>query len=207
MYLSRLTLNPRQPQARRDLSDPYEMHRTLSRAFSADATTPPARFLWRLERAASFQSSTVVLVQSTQRADWSVIDSLAEYADEILGNKAIDLDVLICEGARYRFRLLANPTVTRAGKRYGLLREEDQVAWLARQGERNGFQLHGCMTGASERLRVNQRRTSNRITVDTALFDGLLEVQAPERMKAALHNGLGHAKALGLGLLSIARVA
>jgi CRISPR system Cascade subunit CasE len=205
MYLSRLTLNPRQPQARRDLSDPYEMHRTLSRAFVVDAATPPARFLWRLESGAGFQPSTVVLVQSATRADWSVFDPMAAYADEILGNKAIDLDALIRDGARYRFRLLANPTVTRAGKRYGLVREDDQVAWLARQGERNGFRLHGCVRGASERLRVNQKRTPNRITVDTALFDGLLEVESSSLVKTALRNGLGHAKAFGLGLLSVAR--
>ena len=49
MYLSRLTLDPRQPQARRDLGDAYDMHRTLTRAFALDATTLPPRFLWRLD--------------------------------------------------------------------------------------------------------------------------------------------------------------
>ncbi len=36
MYLSKLTLDPRHPQARRDLGDAYEMHRTLARAFAPD---------------------------------------------------------------------------------------------------------------------------------------------------------------------------
>ncbi|MGH9440620.1 MAG: type I-E CRISPR-associated protein Cas6/Cse3/CasE, partial [Terriglobia bacterium] len=30
MFLTKLTLDPRSRDARRDLSDPYEMHRTLT---------------------------------------------------------------------------------------------------------------------------------------------------------------------------------
>lgn len=206
MYLSKLSLDPRQPQARRDLSDPYEMHRTLSRAFAQDATTPPARFLWRLERSADCQPSSVVLVQSAMPANWCILDGMEAYAKEIHGNKAVDLEALIQEGARYRFRLLANPTVTRVGKRYGLVREDEQLAWLSRQGERGGFCLHGCMRGLGERLQVRQGRTSNRMTIDTALFEGVLEVVEPEQMRTVLRSGFGHAKALGLGLLSIARL-
>lgn len=207
MYLSRLTLDPRHPQARRDLSDAYEMHRTLARAFVPDMDTPPARFLWRLERRADYQTSSVVLVQSEQLADWSVLDPLAGYATETLGNKPVDLEMLVQAGARYRFRLLVNPTVTRAGKRYGLTREEEQRAWLARQGDKHGFVVLGCERGASERLQVRQGRTGNRITIHSALFEGVLEALAPDRLRQGVINGFGHGKALGLGLLSLARIS
>ena len=33
MYLSRLILNPRSRQVRNELADPYEMHRTVCKAF------------------------------------------------------------------------------------------------------------------------------------------------------------------------------
>lgn len=206
MYLSKLSLDPRQPQARRDLSDAYEMHRTLARAFAPDDETSPARFLWRLERRADYQPSSVVLVQSSQPADWSRLDSLVGYTSEILPNKPVDLEALVQPDARYRFRLLANPTVTREGKRYGLTREEDQLAWIARQGERHGFSVLGCVRGANERLQVRQGRTGNRITVHTALFEGVLEAVAPDRLRQAVLSGLGHGKALGLGLFSLAKV-
>lgn len=205
MFLSKLILDPRHPQARRDLSDAYEMHRTLARAFAPDAETAPARFLWRLERRANTQPSSVVLVQSAQPADWSVLDALPGYADEVRANKAVDLDALIQPGARYRFRLLANPTVTRGGKRYGLTREDEQLAWLARQGERHGFSVLGCVRGADERLQVRQGRGGNRITLHTALFEGLLQANAPEIFRQSLLNGFGHGKAMGLGMLSLAR--
>jgi CRISPR system Cascade subunit CasE len=206
MFLSKLTLDPRHPQARRDLSDAYEMHRTLARTFALDAQTPPARFLWRLERRADYQPSSVVLVQSAQPADWSVLNSLLGYADEIIPNKDVNLEVLIQPDARYRFRLLANPTVTREGKRYGLTQEEEQLDWIARQGERHGFSVLGCLRSADERLQVRQGRGGNRITLHTALFEGLLQADSPESLRQGLLNGFGHGKAMGLGLLSLARV-
>ncbi|MEF8718139.1 MAG: type I-E CRISPR-associated protein Cas6/Cse3/CasE [Candidatus Accumulibacter necessarius] len=214
MYLSKLTLDPRHPQARRDLGDAYEMHRTLARAFAPTAVSPPHRFLWRLERRTGLWSSgaysgalpSVVLIQSAQMADWSVLDSHPGYAEEIRPNKLLDLDVLLQAGARYRFRLLANPTVTRVGKRYGLTREEDQLAWMVRQGERHGFSILGCVRAAEERLQVRQGRTGNRITVHTALFDGTFQADCVEALRKGLSNGFGHARALGLGLLSMARI-
>lgn len=207
MFLSKLTLNPHHPQARRDLSDAYEMHRTLARAFAPDAEAVPARFLWRLERGTDYQPSSVVLVQSAQPADWSALNAFPGYADEIHANKTVDLEILIQPGARYRFRLLANPTVTREGKRYGLTREHEQLAWIVRQGERHGFSVLGCVRGANERLQVRQGRGGNHITLHTALFDGLLRADAPEILRQSVLNGFGHGKAMGLGMLSLARLA
>ena len=59
------------------------------------------------------------------------------------------------------------------------------------------------MTGAA-RLAVKQARSGHRITVDTVRFDGVLTAEDINKMRDALVQGLGHAKALGLGLLSIA---
>lgn len=206
MYLSKLTLDPCNAQARRDLADAYEMHRTLARVFARDDETPPVRFLWRLERRADYQPSSVVLVQSAQAGDWSALNTIPGYTDQVQPNKVVDLATLIQSGARYRFRLLANPTVTREGKRYGLTREDEQLAWIARQGERNGFSVLGCERGADERLQVRQGRSGNRITLHTALFEGVLQADSAELLRDGVLNGFGHGKALGLGLLSLARV-
>ncbi len=183
------------------------MHRTLARTFTPDAETPPARFLWRLERRADYQPSTVVLVQSAETANWSVLEDLSGYASEIQPNKAVDLEMLVQPGARYRFRLLANPTVTKDGKRYGLTREEEQLEWLARQGGRHGFSILGCVRGADERLQVKQGRSGNRITLHTALFEGMLQADSADPLRQGVLNGFGHGKALGLGMLSLARVS
>lgn len=207
MYLSKLTLDPRQPQARRDLADAYEMHRTLVRAFAPNPDTAPPRFLWRLESGMAMNAPASLLVQSEVPADWSTIRALSGYAMEILANKAVDLSGLVQSGKRYRFRLKANPTVTRAGKRYGLMKEDEQMAWFARQGERHGFSVLACLRGASERIEVRQGAAGRRITVHSILMDGLIEVQDAEKVRQVVCSGLGHAKALGLGLLSLALAA
>lgn len=206
MYLSKLTLDPRHPQARRDLSDAYEMHRTLVRAFVPDSQTAPPRFLWRLESGTAVNSHANVLVQSEVPADWLPIEALSGYATEILGNKPVDLGGLIEVRGRYRFRLKANPTVTRAGKRYGLTCEDEQIAWLGRQGLRYGFSVLACVRGSSERIQVRQGSSGHWITVHSVLLDGMVEVQDAVTFVQAVHNGLGHGKALGLGLFSIAKM-
>lgn len=206
MYLSKLTLDPRHPQARRDLGDAYEMHRTLVRAFAPDPETAPPRFLWRLETDMAMNSPANVLVQADVPADWSLIAALSGYATKIQGNKQVDLGGFILAGGRYHFRLKANPTVTRAGKRYGLTSEDEQLAWLARQGERHGFSVLGCVRGCSERIQVRQGNSGHRITVHSVLLDGMVEVQEVAIFEQVVRNGLGHAKALGMGLFSIAKV-
>lgn len=207
MYLSKLILDPGHPQARRDLADAYEMHRTLCRAFSPFADAPPKRFLWRTECGnLTNTEGAVVLVQSSEPGDWQALPGQGEYAPLLHANKKVDLAALLRQGRRYHFRITANPTVTRAGKRYGLSQEDAQQDWLSRQGERYGFRLLEAVRGSSERLIVKQPNKGNRITVQTVRFDGVLEASDTEALGKALLGGIGHGKALGLGMLSIAPV-
>lgn len=207
MYLSRLTLDPRHPQARRDLGDAYDMHRTLTRAFAPDAATPPQRFLWRLEPCFDSMVSSSLLVQSDTPANWSVLDSFPGYALQVQGNKPVDVNQLVQAGQRYRYRLLANPTVTRDGKRYGLSKEDEQLAWLTRQGKKHGFILLACLRASNERLQTRRAKSGDRITLQTVLFEGVLQATDAPALRLVLCQGLGHGKALGLGLLSLAPLA
>ncbi|MCK6426064.1 MAG: type I-E CRISPR-associated protein Cas6/Cse3/CasE [Burkholderiaceae bacterium] len=213
MYLSRLRLNPADPRARRDLADPYEMHRTLARVYALDATQPPARFLWRKERGAGGWPDGTVLVQAAEPGRWAVLDEPAGYLQSLEPDKPVDLAALVQPGRCFRFRLQANPTVTRQGKRYGLVREDEQLGWLNRQGERCGFAVQAALCSASERLSTRQGRQGHqpgggqRITVQSVLFEGVLCATDAAALQAALPRGLGHAKALGLGLLSLAPLA
>ncbi|WPP45717.1 type I-E CRISPR-associated protein Cas6/Cse3/CasE [Pseudomonas sp. AN-1] len=203
MHLTRLTLDPRSAQARRDLSDAYEMHRTLARAFVTDAQSQPARFLWRLEAGSNAWTAPVVLVQAAAEADWSALQALPNYLQRPVENKRLALEEWIEGGSRYRFRLQANPTVARNGKRYGLAGEAEQLAWLGRQGERHGFSVEAALVTASDLL--TSRKGEGRISVQRACFEGVLKVQCLESFSRALTTGIGPAKAFGCGLLSVAR--
>lgn len=203
MHLTQLRLDPQSAQARRDLADPYDMHRTLVRAFVQDETQTPPRFLWRLEPVAAW-SQPVVLVQSAHAADWSFLGGLAGYLmrGELPNTRQFDLEPWLKADRPYRFRLMANPTVTRQGKRYGLVGEEAQMAWLNRQGERAGFKVLTGMVSGSDVL--HGRKGAMRVSLRRVCFEGSLQPTDPAVLAQAVSDGIGPGKAFGCGLLSLA---
>lgn len=207
MYLSKLVLNPHSREARRDLSNPYELHRTLARAFAPDEQTPPERFLWRLESASAWQHP-VLLVQSGGQGNWAPLVARPDYLQSEVQEKVLEPERWLVSGNTWRFRLQANPTITRNGKRRGLCKEEEQLAWLARQGDRHGFipvqALVSC-SAMQQGYKEKSRKEQNRLSVLTATFDGYLQVRDAEALISAMRGGIGPAKALGCGLLSLGR--
>ena len=203
MYLTRLTLDLRSRDARRDLSDAYEMHRSLARVFCEHPDRPPPRFLWRLEPPANSYANPVVLIQSETPADnLNALSAQANYLAEPVQTKAVELSDLVREDERYRFRLVANPTVTRAGKRYGLSGEDSQLAWLQRQGKKHGFGIHAAaVTGGDVLDNTNDKR---RIVIKRVRFEGVLSAVDSARLSTAITHGIGPGKAFGCGLLSLA---
>ncbi len=220
MFLQRIHLNLRCREARRDLADPYQLHSTLCRAFSSpDRKCPGGEFLWRLEPEPDSLGPRL-LVQSGAKPDWSCIQGqgwLAKADPAIDLIERLKLDSLR-SGQRFRFRLRANPSVKRNGKRLGLLRLEEQEAWIERKGLQHGFSLSQMRSfdfseSSRERIdvRVSQEQmlggkqhTGNAIRIYSVLYDGFLSVTQVEKFREALRTGVGHGKAMGLGLLSVA---
>lgn len=223
MLLHRLHLNLRSREARRDLADPYQMHSTLCRAFSSpECQCPPHTFLWRLEPESDVSGHPRILVQSREAPAWDRIvvpDWFAQAPDpaidliQRLGLKHLQA------GRRFRFRLRANPSITREGKRLGLMCLDTQVAWIQRKGrDQHGFKIPICEgfyldeeTMRSAEVRISQEqmlrgrpRSGKEIRVFSVLYEGLLTVTQPDRFYLALEQGIGHGKAMGLGLLSVA---
>ncbi|MBB4842873.1 CRISPR system Cascade subunit CasE [Paucibacter oligotrophus] len=204
MFLTQLRLDPRSAQARRDLADPYDMHRTLVRAFVQDERAAPPRFLWRLEPGRAWDQP-VLLLQSAAAGDWAYLDALPGYLlnGEAPSTKTFEPDALLQAGARYRFRLAANPTVTRLGKRHGLVGEEDQLAWLQRQAQRLGFAVDAALVSGSDTLRGH--KAGQRVSLLRVLYEGVLTVNDAPVLAQAMAAGIGPGKAFGCGLLSLAR--
>lgn len=211
MLLHRLHLNLRCKEARRDIADPYQMHSTLCRAFSPpDQKCLVGEYLWRLEPETDSKGHPPLLVQSRSKPDWARIgikDWLAGEPDPGIDlRERLGLSVLK-PGQRFRYRLRANPSKTdiRNGKRQGIFKQEGQTDWLSRKGGQHGFSLVSAHLSQEGMIRGN-RNNGGVIRVFTVLFDGILEVKDPEKFKKALGSGIGHGKALGLGLLSVAPV-
>lgn len=224
MFLHKIHLDPRCREARRDLADPYQLHSTLCRAFSApDKKCPEGEFLWRLEPETDSSGYPRILVQSRSLPDWSGIGVqgwLAQADPTINLKDRLKLNSLKT-GQRFRFRLRANPCVKRDGKRLGLLKLAEQEKWVARKGEQHGFalpQLTGFDLSESPQervgVRVSQERMlqgkqhdGNAVQVFSVLYDGLLSVTDPNNFRSALHSGIGHGKVMGLGLLSVVPIS
>jgi CRISPR system Cascade subunit CasE len=223
MLLHRIHLDPRCRQARRDLSDPYQLHSTLCRAFSdPDRKCPDGEFLWRLEPEISSNGCPYILVQSRSRSDWDRIGVKGWIAK---ADPPIDLKerlklASIKTGQRFRFRLRANPCVTRDGKRQGLLRLEEQERWIERKGNQHGFSLPHLASFdlsespkkrvdvrvAHEQMLRGKQHAGNAIRIFSVLYDGILTITEPDRFMDALQSGIGHGKVMGLGLLSVAPI-
>ncbi len=224
MFLSRIHLDLRCKDARRDLSNPYQLHSSLCRAFSPpDTKCPEGEFLWRLEPETDSAGNPRILVQSKKLPDWTGITVKNWLAD---ADKAIDLkDKLkldsLKSGQRFRFRLRANPCVSRKGKRLGLLKSEEQEKWLERKGLQHGFSLPKLISfefseEAEERIDVrisqeqmlrDKQHSDNSISIFSVLYDGTLTVDEPDSFRNVLQSGIGHGKVMGLGLFSVVPIA
>ena len=212
MYLTRLILNPRHRRVQKEISDPYQMHRSIMRAFPEDLDTEKERVLFRVD--ASRGGPPLLLVQSLAAPDWSWLvhdDGARGYllsADE--PNPSVkDFQIELKSGQVLAFRLRANPTVKRKGKRLGLYRDEEQMDWLTRKAEQGGFRLLSARTRNEKVLGgvIHRNSREEHLRVLSVQFEGLLQVVDAQRLRWTVEKGIGSGKGLGFGLLSLARPA
>lgn len=231
LYLSRLFLNRRSRAVMKDVADPRMLHKTISGCFPAiegqegrpwdKRETPRSAFniLHRLERR---HDGFVLYVQSTGKPDWSLLTS--GYAVRIEEKSIGTLYAQISNGSKLIFRLVANPT-KRAGKsdeghekfrderrrRIDIRDDEGRIRWLERKGTECGFSL--CRVTARNdvaavdtipRPSVRFGHDKGRVTLGSAVFDGVLEVIDAAAFRDALAKGIGTGKAYGFGLMSVA---
>jgi len=205
MYISQLLLNDRQPQVHRDLGNAHTFHQRLMHGFPDQPTETPRadwHILYRREPD-SFQ----VLVQSAIEPDWSCLPP--HYLQDGARVKPFNLDAdTLSVGQQLRFRLKANPSKRDKASRkiIGFYRRDDQLAWLTRQGERHGFKLLTVDAIPAPNVFGTKKNGKAPIRIHTVLFQGVLQVQDPAALAAAVRQGIGRGRSYGCGLLSLAKV-
>jgi CRISPR system Cascade subunit CasE len=200
MVLSRITLDLTDPQARRDLGSPYEMHATIARLTEGI----PGRPLWRLD-VGPRHDDAVILLQTDRAPDPSRLDERTPTYHHSFESRPHRLLDRLTAGDALRFRVRANPTVTRNGSRHGLTREEEQLAWIHRTLERYGATAIDASVAEQRKYIMRPARHPKPITIHGVTFDGSFAITEPERIRELIRNGIGHAKSLGFGLVTIAR--
>lgn len=201
MFLARLQLNQSRV-AVNWAANSYRIHQRLRMAYPDDT-----RLLFRIEDLPS-NDGTQVIIQSHTAPDWSVFDGFPVLLRPP-EHKPFDpkLDV----GRRYRFRLLANPTVKKKDEqgrpvRLCLFKPEAQGAWLARKLTAAGVELVDFTAAEQglQRSRKNPQKDESTQTHFAVLFEGILRVTDPVALRVAIESGIGSAKGYGFGLLSLA---
>lgn len=218
MFLTRFQINPARRGARKLLSSPQAIHAAIRAAFAApdDYERTGTRTLWRLDTTAAATIHLYIvspgrpdLTHLVEQAGWPTTQAwVTRDYDALLGS--------LRPGQHWAFRLTANPTHSgrktadaKDTQRFGYLREEEQVEWLASQAPRRGFALATQQDGQPN-LRLHRRqvqsfkRGMDAVTLTTVTYDGILQVTDAEVFRRALTSGIGHAKAYGCGLLTLA---
>lgn len=233
MFISRLFLNPCNAQVRAELARPYEMHRTLSRAFPPDTFRKSrdgddaAGILFRVDELPREQK-IVVLVQSQIEPDWSYLNDVRDARGHtylLRPPESKSFDVKLAAGQTCAFRLRANPT-KRLGKgagkdhhkRVGIYDEEKQIEWLREKLEGNpakhrqpsGFRIVRVIISRDEYIKnekaIHRDDQVHDLKLFSVQFDGILQVVDAERAHATIAHGIGSGKGFGFGLLSLAPV-
>jgi CRISPR system Cascade subunit CasE len=218
MFLTRFQVNPARRGARKLLSSPHAMHAAVRAAFAApqDHERAGARTLWRLDTTASTRVQLFIvspgrpdLTHLVEQAGWPTTEAWVTRDYDALLNS-------LRPGQPWAFRLTANPTHSgrktgdaKDTQRFGYLREEEQSRWLVGRAAQHGFSLAAQQDGRAN-LRLHRRQTQtfkrgmNAVTLTIVTYDGILQVTDADAFRQALTSGIGHAKAYGCGLLTIA---
>lgn len=218
MYLTRFQINTARRGARKLLASPHAMHAAVRAAFAdpEDHERAGTRTLWRLDTPSTANVHLFIvspgrpdLTHLVEQAGWPTIGTwdTRDY-DRLLGS--------LTTGQSWAFRLTANPSHSgrktadaKETQRFGCLRENEQTDWLVKRTDRHGFALATQSDGQPNvTLHHRQTHTFNRgmgkVTLVTATYDGILEVTDAPTLRRTLTSGLGHAKAYGCGLLTLA---
>lgn len=191
MYLSKIELDPLQRNTQKILSNIYEAHQLVMRGFRAYDKEEIGRVLFRIEPEKA-ENLVVVLVQSEVGPIWNDLPDIS--------TKSWEPDLR--KGARYRFRLRANPVVTRDGKRFGLVGEEAQRRWLERKDLGLLWQDYRVIDEGYMKMRRSENRE---VSYKSVRYDGIVRIDDPNKAMQALIGGIGPAKGFGFGLLSLAK--
>ena len=170
-----------------------------------------AGFLFRLDPLSG--GRVVIVIQSAVKPDWGY--AFANAGHLLAGPPEVsefDPRAVCRRGATWRFRLRANPTKKREEKRRALRTAQEQEDWLRRKAAVGGFEVlvstassDGSRTALKTDYDLPEPKT-HQISLFAVRFEGVLRVVDEQRFFESLCGGIGSAKGLGFGLLSLARV-
>lgn len=218
MLISRLTFR-REPGAlralvgvlREGLDNPGRAHRLLWTLFADGGDDTKRDFIFRVGIGPRSPDGDFLVVSAR-----SPRDSL-----EFWDVETKPYDPHFVPGQTLAFKLRANPTITRAGKRHDVVMDRKRTLgrnrketnaeiweqagrdWLDARVARLGVALLRCRADGYRVHRIQRASEHSAVSIAALDLSGRLRVEDPERLRAALFTGVGHGKAWGCGLLLV----
>jgi CRISPR system Cascade subunit CasE len=212
-------LDPRSRQGIRYLQNPHLLHAAIYEAMPTQPVVVlpgESRPLWRLD--IGDPRRPILYVASPEKPAW---DKLANQAGQIVDGRVYDARDYapflerLQPGDIYAFRLAANPVHQgrvkegTATKRFGHVTPDQQVMWLLERAGSHGFEVLPSATGAQDvatvgRRRLSFRRAQKTITLDVVDLAGHLRIADSDLLRQTLVSGIGHGRAYGCGLMTLA---
>ncbi|MDA8282218.1 MAG: type I-E CRISPR-associated protein Cas6/Cse3/CasE [Actinomycetota bacterium] len=221
MHLTRFNIDLRRRGAQRYLRSPQRLHAAICKAATPQRSEGEGRVLWRLDGISgpTVDRPPILWIASPEPPG---LDDLAAEAGLAVGGTVyttkpyVPLLDRLTAGQRFGFRLAANAVRSRKSdedanrsKRFGHVTVAQQLGWLVDRADRHGFAITPTATGEPDAAVVGRRvlrfnRDGRRVTVAVAEFGGRLDVTDAAALRRTLTYGIGHARAYGCGLLTLA---
>ena len=181
-YISKITFDNSVALARRLANVHDNLHAMVWWLFPNDLTNKPH------------------VVYSIVNNEIYVVSSMPTRPAGGLNVQCKEYDPNFINGMAFNFDATVNPVKTNNGKRFAILKYDELLEWMQRQGSNNGFSL----------LDFSERGHHKYIVNGEPMFgvnlSGVLQVNDPDKFKHVVLNGIGKAKAYGMGLLRITRI-
>ena len=196
MYISKVLIDVKFPAVRHDLNSPDLFYNTIK------AMTGDSKPVYRIENIPLYQTNFVqpVVVVSASRPD---IHKSGKPSGYFRGIETLDYASPMREGMVYRFFIKANPSVKIFFKVYDVDTDEGRLKWLETESSPNGFQIIDCK--CSDDGYIVSREKGEKLS--SVIYEGALKISDKNKFTAALCNGIGRGRSLGLGLLSVENFA
>ncbi len=213
MYLSRILLLDRNKfdfnrDTLRALTSLNRFHGALSVCFPGERP----HLLWRID---NLKDALYMLILSKERANFTSFCQQFSPSENDWETKNYDMLLNnLNDGSTWKFRLTANPTVSKShkgnngqGKIQACKIIENQKQWLLNRSEKHGFQIsYNDFDVVQSKWNIFTKSDGHRISLLSVTFEGILTVTNVELFREVLVNGIGRGKAYGMGLLTVIHV-
>ena len=207
MYLSRVELDARNRQKIKDLTHVGAYHSWVEDSFPEEEKRGErSRKLWRLD---TLHGKTYLLVLSESKPELEKLEKYGVHGtaqtksyDSFLRN--------IQAGELYRFRAVLNPEhsqtigLNERGRVFPEVTVNQQLAYLERRAEKNGFELLPEEYTITDRRYVVLKKSGQKpVHLCQAAYEGVLRVKDTGVFRHALVDGIGRKKAYGFGMMTV----